>query len=120
MTFCPNCEGLRAENAELRKALGLSGSISDRHKIARRFGLTRAESRLVHLLYNAAGRVVTHATLDLAVLSPEAAEAGAQSVKQHVCRIRRKMGDGLVESVRGDGYLMTPVGRALVYRVLNP
>lgn len=118
MSVCIHCSAARAEIAELRAALGLSGRLTDQRLIERRFALTRQQARLAQALYDAAGRVVPRSTLDAIVLSDDACAAGSDLLKTVVCRVRAILGAETIDTAEG-GYAMTPVGRALVYTALK-
>lgn len=111
---CIHCDAMREEVAELRAALGLSGSLTVRRDIAKAWGLTAGQARVVQALYDAGGRVVPRATLDHYCLTEAGAENGADSLKAHVCRIRAKLGRDAIETTYGGGYSMTDAGRTLV------
>lgn len=115
---CIHCQAAREEIAELRKALGLSGRLTDQRAIERRFVLTHAQARITQALYDAAGRVVPRATLDSIALTPDAQLDGSDALKTHICRIRAKIGPDTIDTASG-GYAMTPVGRALIYTALK-
>ena len=113
---CIHCEALKDEVAELRAALGLSGQLTERRKLQRRFGLTATESHIAQILYDAGGRTVPRVTLDNTAI-PGGSD-GADSLKTHVCRIRRKLSADSIDTAEG-GYRMSPVGRALIYTALK-
>src|SRR5690348_2692281 len=110
---CIHCEALRDEVAELRRALGLSGRLSDQRAIQRAFNLTPGQARLVQALYDAGGKVVPRSTLDTVVLTPRGYEDGADSVKVHVSRARAVLRAEFIETADG-GYALSQTGRALV------
>lgn len=116
--ICIHCQAAREEIAELRRALGLSGRLTDQRLIERRFGFTRAQARIAQALYDAAGRVVPRATLELVGVGQDARQNGSDNLKVHICRVRAKLGASTVDTAEG-GYAMTPVGRALIYTALK-
>ncbi len=112
------CAALRDEVAELRKALGLSGRLTEQRAIERAFGLNRSEARLLQALYDASGKVVPRQTLDSVVLKATSYEDGSDALKTHVCRVRAKLGPETIDTADG-GYAITHAGRALVASALK-
>jgi DNA-binding response OmpR family regulator len=112
---CIHCQAARDEIAELRRALGLSGRMTEQRLIERRFALTRSQARICQALYDAAGRVVPKVTLTDFCLGED---TDPETVKVHICRIRVKLGASAIDTAEG-GWSMTPPGRALVYTALK-
>jgi len=115
---CIELAALRDEVAELRKALGLSGRLTDQRAIERAFGLSRQRARLLLALYDAGGKVVPRATLDSVVLGAGAYEDGSDNLKVIVCFVRRVLGADIIDTAEG-GYALSRAGRALVASALK-
>lgn len=78
---------------------------SDDHAI----GLSPTEYRLVHELAQQVGAVVPRRRLQRA-LAPHAAPLASTALEWHVHNLRRKLGDGVIRTVRGVGYcLVEPI-----------
>jgi DNA-binding response OmpR family regulator len=65
--------------------------------------LTPVEFRLLEVLLRAAGQVLTREQLLAAVWGSEA-EPRSNIVDAYVCRLRRKLGNGSVQTLHGVGY----------------
>ncbi len=72
-----------------------------------RVELTAREWALVEALLHRAGRVVAKADLERLLLGAEA-ELQSNALEVHVSSVRRKLGHGVIETLRGLGYRMTP------------
>lgn len=64
--------------------------------------LSRTEFALLHLLARNADRVVTRAELEDGVLP----HSEGQTLDVHISNLRKKVGDGLIRTVRGVGYIL--------------
>jgi two-component system OmpR family response regulator len=69
--------------------------------------LTAREWSIVEALASRAGRIVSKADLDGLVMGLEG-EVSSNAIEVHVSSIRRKLGRGLIETIRGMGYRMSP------------
>ncbi len=69
--------------------------------------LTVSEYELLRQLMMRAGRIVTRRTLEEQVL-PGGAGNASNALDVHMANLRRKVGDGLVRTVRGVGYVIDP------------
>lgn len=85
-----------------------------RHQVVildgRTIALTRVEYRLLALLVQYAGEVVTRPIILMKIWG-SAPESGGQRVDQHIHRLRRKLGiyaDQYIETVIGIGYRFRP------------
>jgi DNA-binding response OmpR family regulator len=67
--------------------------------------LTPREFALLQALLANSGRVLSRARLE-ELLYPEGAEVGSNAVEVHVHHLRRKLGNELIQTVRGVGYLV--------------
>lgn len=65
--------------------------------------LTAAEWRLLRLVLERRGRLVTRADLE-AVLGNEGAAPDSNRIEVHLSNLRRKLGPGVIETRRGLGY----------------
>ena len=65
--------------------------------------LTRHEFRVLSYLMHQAGRVVSRAELTEHIYAQDF-ERDSNTVEVFVARLRRKLGEGLIETVRGLGY----------------
>ena len=71
--------------------------------------LTPREFSLLQALLENSGRVLSRARLE-ELLYPEGADVGSNAVEVHVHHLRRKLGNEVIQTVRGVGYLV-PRGR---------
>ena len=69
--------------------------------------LTAREYLILAMLMAEPGRLVTRAELEKHLFGAEE-EAGSNSVEVHIHNLRRKLGDGLISTVRGRGYRFGP------------
>jgi two-component system OmpR family response regulator len=72
-----------------------------------RVELTAREWRVLEALGRRAGRIVTKGELERLVLGNEA-DLMSNALEVHVSALRRKLGRGLIETVRGLGYRIDP------------
>ena len=75
----------------------------------RRVELTAREWALVEALLRRAGRVVAKADLERLLLGADA-DLQSNALEVHVSSVRRKLGHGVIETLRGLGYRMTANG----------
>lgn len=71
-----------------------------------RVELTAREWALLEALVRRAGRIVSRGDLDLLVIGQEA-EVASNVLEVHISNLRRKLGRGFIETVRGLGYRIT-------------
>lgn len=71
-----------------------------------RVELTAREWALLEALVRRAGRIVSRSDLDLLVIGQEA-EVASNVLEVHISNLRRKLGRGFIETVRGLGYRIT-------------
>ena len=116
---CDRCARLEEENAELRRELGLVLDRTHVGLLVDRFNLPTQPSRLLLTLYNAKGRVLADYFLHDAI-SRKDFRYRDSLVKISVHRVRAVLGEQAIETVRGQGYRLSAVGRARVYQALNP
>lgn len=112
--MCAHCEELQAEVEWLKSELGL---VEDEVALdaLRRTGLSPACARIVLALYSRRGRVVSRFTLDDLLPNVHGHERESTSiVGVLICRIRKLLPEGGLETLWGKGYSLTPGGMAWV------
>lgn len=117
--MCERCAELEAENADLRRELAYELSLEASHVAAESLGLTPTEGRLVFALYQAAGRTLSKAALDSCI--PATLREERQDLKfvdVMVCRIRKKLGMGFIETVWGRGHRLSDAGNEVCAKAL--
>jgi two-component system, OmpR family, response regulator len=72
--------------------------------------LTPLEFRLVHFLVMQKGRVVSHAELSDSLYDHDN-DRDANAIEAVVSRLRRKLGNGIIQNKRGFGYFIAPVNQ---------
>lgn len=111
-------ENLREQVAFYKSELGLV-SDAGRHAIfRRRWKLTPYEASLLDALYSRAGRLMTRDLL-MTKLYPDGDEPEIHIVNVFLCRLRRKVGPGLIETDWGHGYRLTPAGVSICYALVS-
>jgi DNA-binding response OmpR family regulator len=90
----------------LRSELALIESEDDRSRMARVLRLTGQESRVLAMLFQAKGRVLSAGQIDdrLRQCYARDREPGTKTVLVHVCRIRKAVGYDVIQTVNGAGY----------------
>jgi two-component system, OmpR family, response regulator len=71
-----------------------------------RVDITQREWQVLEALVSRPGRVVSKTDLEALMLGLEG-EVASNSLEVHISRLRRKLGHGLIETVRGLGYRIT-------------
>jgi two-component system OmpR family response regulator len=69
--------------------------------------MTRREWQVLEALLQRAGRVVSKADLEALMLGLDG-DVASNALEVHVSRLRRKLGNDVIETVRGLGYRVTP------------
>lgn len=110
--MCAQCEQLKEEVAYLRSELGLQLDASRVAALQRAFGLSHHKARLVLVLFNAKGRVVSQAQLDDALPLKYTGERSSNFINATVCQLRKQIGKAAVENVFGVGYRISDEMRA--------
>lgn len=112
MIGCVDCARYRQEIAELRREYGQT--ISDAHMVAVRtkFGLTATLTQLVLILF-VAGDWVSSRSLE------KRFDKTADTIKVHICRIRRLVGHDFVETSYAVGYRLSDEGMVRVDAALK-
>lgn len=109
-----------AENAYLRSELGLARDVSTVGSLRRAFRLTVCEAVIVASLYSSRHKAMTSEQLfDMTRPYSKQDDTGYTVVNAIICKTRRKMGDGLIATVRGMGYQLTPAGIRICAEVLD-
>jgi two-component system, OmpR family, response regulator len=113
---CPHCERLREENRLMARELGLRRRDGEIGAVMHRLGLTATQAKLMVLMYEAKGRVISHGNL----ISELPMDGDHKSLKTTVCRMRRVLGEGLIDTRKGFGYALSPAGLSRVLGALRP
>jgi two-component system OmpR family response regulator len=71
-----------------------------------RVDITQREWQVLEALVSRAGRVVSKSDLEALMLGLDG-EVASNALEVHISRLRRKLGHGLIETVRGLGYRIT-------------
>lgn len=79
------------------------------HRAGQAVTLSLREFDLLHVLMLNAGRVLTREQLEQHLYS-WGREVDSNAVEVHVHRLRRKLGQSLIQTVRGVGYVLSPPG----------
>jgi two-component system copper resistance phosphate regulon response regulator CusR len=97
---------LEDEVAFLRGELALIENVTVRARAAQILGLSGQESRVFSMLYQAKGRVLSRGYIDdhLRQVHTQEREPGTKTIDVHVSRIRKQLGFGTIETVKGVGY----------------
>jgi hypothetical protein len=100
---------LTREIHALRAQLGLEIEAESIRRLASAFGLSVTQARIVLLLHNRRGRIVSWSLLDAWLTSRDLpAGSGADLRRQHLNAIRRRLGPDATESIRGLGVRLEP------------
>jgi DNA-binding response OmpR family regulator len=113
-------EELEYVNECLRRDLG---QVADRERLGawgHGLGLTPRQAMIFDLLYARRGIVVTHSAAMLALYQGVDAEPEINIVKVFIHQIRRKLPPKSIETIWGQGFTLTPTGRAAADAVLAP
>jgi DNA-binding response OmpR family regulator len=101
---------VRRAHGEPRELLALRGIVLDPaarsvHKDGRPIALQWREFDLLHALMLSAGRVLSREQLEQHLYS-WGREVDSNAVEVHIHHLRRKLGAGLIQTVRGVGYII--------------
>lgn len=124
MTPCPNCARLRAENAELSRAL--DGAVWLRNdqaaRISRLLGVSQQQGQLLSILYDA-DAPMTGTELSVALPRNDHAEENDQFSKFAsvvICNIRVRLGKSTVKTLpRHGGYVLGDFTRERIKEMLD-
>ncbi len=114
--MCDRCAALELQVERYKRELMLRDEDGSIIAIRRAHKLAPAEARLVLILYGANGRPVSTRFLADEILSEE---SYPETLKVHVSRARKRLGPDSIETHFGQGYALSAVGRALIYRTLH-
>ena len=107
----PSYEELQAEVLELRRELRLRTDEQDAAQFSLAFKLTPNEARVLLGLYRAQGKAVRrHHLLDLTERLDILKDITDQVCDVYVCRLRKVLDEGAIQTVRGFGWKLTPIG----------
>ncbi len=94
---------LEEEVSLLRRRLALEADEDAVFRIAARWSLTGTEAALVAILYHAAPRALSKGAI-CDVLPSRKGREDDEVADVFVCKIRKKVGKGCIETVRGFGF----------------
>lgn len=112
MIGCPTCARLKQQVADLRREFGQEMRAADMVAVGDALGLTPTQSRIALTLFYAGDWVHSHAL-------EKRLDMDGNSLKTHICRIRRVAGDDLIESRYAIGYRLGMEGRARVLEAVG-
>jgi two-component system, OmpR family, response regulator QseB len=109
---CNHCQALGAEVAALRRQLSFEVDADRARIISKALKLSPQQGRLLAGLHAARGRALSRGQLcDLIPpLSGSRERDNERIVPVHIAHIRRRLGEGLIETFPGHGYGLTPAG----------
>lgn len=119
---CAHCEALRERIAELEEQLDDKTTPHRILAVRRAYRLTSNEAYVFLSLYDGDGKAIT--TRWLYQNRPEVvtrnyrAYASLNDVKVMIHRVRKKTAPEAIEMIRGCGYAITAVGKAMVEKAL--
>lgn len=119
--MCIRCDELEEEVAWLRSELGIQTELTVKSGLARSLGLSPGELSVVLALYRANGRVVPSSFIEETIPSTwgRAGDRCDRLVAVYVCRIRKALGAGVIETVCLMGYQLTSAGREIIRGALE-
>jgi DNA-binding response OmpR family regulator len=119
-------ERLREEVAYWRSEAEIQADDSTRAALLRQLRLTPQEAWLLAALYRARSKSRVRVTsLEEAIPRVNGGERDGHSISVYVCRLRRKLGGSIIDTVRGmygqvdGGYRISPAGIALCQAALD-
>lgn len=112
-------EDLLEENTSLKEELGRGGDDQSAAKLQAHWRLTPKEARLLLALHARKGAVVSKDSLMSAAYSGADDEPGIKIIDVFVCKIRNKVGEGVILTVWGQGYRLSAGGVLAVDVVLR-
>lgn len=112
--MCDRCAALEREVARLQFALDQKVRADVLGRVREGLGVTMHGARVLMILYRTPGRAVTHADL-LKALPSRYTKSADGNRSEHYLRVaiyqlRREVGPGVIETVRGKGYFLSPHG----------
>jgi DNA-binding response OmpR family regulator len=115
--MCQRCRDLADEVAYLKSELGLQYDEAELQRLQEAFALRRGPAQFLRVLRNAKGRVVPH--LQVLEALPGNEDRGLSLLAVYACNLRRALGEGALEAVRGVGYRLSRAGVARVAQTLE-
>lgn len=111
---CQRCEDKDAELAYLRHELGTVIELDQARRLKKAAGIGLCEAKIVlHLRQNK-----RHTATRMQLVDHLAGETVDKAVDTHICKIRKVLGHDAFETIRGEGFHLTPVGVARVDALL--
>lgn len=117
---CARCEAMQEEVAYLRSELGLQLDATRLAALRREFGLSEHKARMVLVLFNAKGRVVSNAQLEDALPCKYREERSSNFINATLSQLRRQIGKESIENVFGSGYRISDAMAVKVAALLPP
>lgn len=115
---CPNCARLREEIAQLRRELAYEVDLERVEEVRVGFEISPQEAQVLMGLYHAKGRALSHDQMLDTVPARGGLERESGKIPAvYVSRLRRRLGEGIINTVWGRGYRLTPEGVAVVETV---
>ena len=120
---CARCRELEDRVATLEDQLGIERERVEKRILLAAFGLTQTEVWYLLALWRAKGRVVDpYWLLDnrpIRSLDEDKQSNPLNVVRVYMFKLRRKLGSECFESLRDEGYRLTPAGLAKVQKVIS-
>ena len=107
---CARCEDLREEVAFLKRELGLERDADAQVRLRRAFRLSGREASILARLLARKG-LLPKQTLWQSLYEDGDSEAALKIIDVYVSRLRRALPAGSIDTIWGQGYTLTPVGR---------
>lgn len=120
-TIDDSLQALRDEIEVLKETFGVATQPADDYaRLNARWRLTRKEAQVLGVLFRRRGSVVSKEQIMLALYSDRAGdEPEIKIVDVFTCKLRNKIGEGLIETVWGHGYSLSAEGVRTVGEVLE-
>lgn len=120
---CARCWALEERVADLEDQLGIERERVEKRVLLAAFGLTQTEVWYLLALWRAKGRVVDpYWLLDnrpIRSLDEDKQSNPLNVVRVYMFKLRRKVGAECFESMRDEGYMLTPAGLAKIRKVIS-
>ena len=120
---CPGCIELQARVDRLESELKWAREADLVLRLKTAFGLRPKESAILAMLYRAEGRPVVRHRLENATLDPDDEtdiDVHTNLLSVHISRLRRRLPQGVISTVRQRGYALTLKGLTAVEWALAP
>lgn len=110
---------LEEEVAYLRSELGLVRDLAQIGRLVTRLRIGKTQANFLLALYNSRANPLNRYRLyDITRMHGLREEVDIKIVDIQVCKLRRQLGHDVIETVRGLGYRLTPLGVATVEMAL--